>query len=108
VHGLYLPRSGPGRVRSVSKLWAGVGPSYAAVGIFERKTFIFMSQNAQTHPCPRNRSSFLEQGFQGQKPHSKGEIRPMSDLFPYEYNHFPWFDPRRYPLDGGLLAFASE
>jgi hypothetical protein len=43
--------------------------------------------------CPRHKSSFLEQGFQGQKHHSKVENCPILELFRPEFNHFPWSDP---------------
>ena len=68
-------------------------PSCEAVSVLEPWTFIFIPQNVQTHPCPRHRSSFLEQAFQGQKHYSKGENWPMLKLFPSEHNHFPWSDP---------------
>jgi hypothetical protein len=54
--------------------------------------------------CPRHKSPFLEQGFQGQKHHSKGENCPTLERFPPEYNHFPWSDPG--PGPGCLYALA--
>jgi len=44
---------------------------------------------------PSQRRSFLEQGFQGQKHHSKGENWPVLELFPPEYHPFPWSGPHR-------------
>jgi hypothetical protein len=41
----------------------------------------------------RHRSSFLEQGLQGQKHHSKVQNCPILELFPPEFKHFPWSDP---------------
>jgi hypothetical protein len=46
-----------------------------------------------SHAFTRLRSSFLEQGFQGEKHESKGENCPILELFPPEYNHFPWSGP---------------
>jgi hypothetical protein len=42
---------------------------------------------------PRHESSFLAQGFQGQKHYSKVENYPILELFPPEFNYFPWSDP---------------
>ena len=47
----------------------------------------------RNRPSWWHKSSFLEQGFQGQKHHSKVETCPILELFPPEFNHFPWSDP---------------